>query len=85
MYLTTCPEGAEVAETQGRAVLDSTDGPIEHAKIYCVRQHWFLLPVAALAPRAGPPLTRASPTPRAKAIAASSMTTGPTAADAPRG
>jgi hypothetical protein len=30
-----------VAEIQWRAVLDSTGGPIEHAEIHCVRQHWF--------------------------------------------
>lgn len=49
MNLTICPECAELAEVQWRAVLESTDGPIEHAKILCVRRHWFLLPVAALA------------------------------------
>ncbi len=32
-----------------RAVMESTEGPIEHAKIRCVQRHWFLLPVAALA------------------------------------
>jgi hypothetical protein len=27
----------------------STDGPVEHAKVMCVRRHWFLLPTAMLA------------------------------------
>jgi hypothetical protein len=49
MDLTVCPECAEPAEIRWRAVLESTDGPIEHAKIVCSRRHWFLLPVAALA------------------------------------
>ena len=49
MDMTVCPECAELAEVEWRAVLESTDGPIEHAKIRCVRKHWFLLPVASLA------------------------------------
>jgi len=47
--MTACPECGEVAEVQWRAVLESTDGPVDHAKILCVRRHWFLLPVATLA------------------------------------
>ncbi|RYP87033.1 hypothetical protein EKO23_07080 [Nocardioides guangzhouensis] len=49
MDLTTCPECGELAEVQWRAVLESTDGPVEHARVQCVRRHWFLLPVASLA------------------------------------
>ena len=48
MELTTCPECASVAEIRWRAVLESTDGPVEHARIECVSRHWFLLPVASL-------------------------------------
>ena len=48
MQLTTCPECGAVAEIRWRAVLESTDGPVEHARIECVRRHWFLLPVASL-------------------------------------
>ncbi len=48
MDMTVCPECAEPARTLWRAVLESTDGPIEHAKIRCIRGHWFLLPVASL-------------------------------------
>ncbi|MCW2808967.1 MAG: hypothetical protein JWQ93_2922 [Marmoricola sp.] len=29
--------------------MESTEGPVEHAKIRCVQKHWFLLPVAVLA------------------------------------
>ena len=47
--MTACPECGELAEVQWRAVLESTDGPVDHAKILCVRRHWFLLPVAKLA------------------------------------
>lgn len=49
MELTRCPECTAVAEIQWRAVLESTDGPVEHAKILCALRHWFLMPVAALA------------------------------------
>jgi hypothetical protein len=45
---TVCPECGELAEVEWRDVLESTDGPVEHAKVRCVRRHWFLLPVASL-------------------------------------
>jgi hypothetical protein len=48
MDLTVCPECNELAEVQWRAVMESTDGPVEHAKVVCVRRHWFLLPVSHL-------------------------------------
>ena len=48
MDLTVCPECDELAEVQWRAVMESTDGPVEHAKVVCVQRHWFLLPVAHL-------------------------------------
>lgn len=49
MDLTSCPECGTIAEVQWRDVLESTDGPIEPAKIRCLNRHWFLLPVASLA------------------------------------
>ncbi len=49
MDTTTCPECGTVAEVRERFALDSTDGPIEHARIVCVGRHWFLLPLATLA------------------------------------
>jgi hypothetical protein len=48
MDTTLCPECGALAEVLWRAVMESTDGPVEHAKIACVRRHWFLLPVACL-------------------------------------
>ena len=69
---TSCPECGGPAEIQWRATLESTDGPVEHAQVLCVRKHRFLLPVAALAaapvaapvapaaPPAGPARARAS-------------------------
>jgi hypothetical protein len=48
MDLTTCPECGHLAEVQWRDVLDSTDGPVEHARIRCVQRHWFFLPVPCL-------------------------------------
>jgi hypothetical protein len=49
MDTTLCPECGALAEVQWRDVMESTDGPVEHAKIVCARRHWFLLPVAHLA------------------------------------
>ncbi|HEX5090784.1 MAG TPA: hypothetical protein VFV89_23445 [Nocardioides sp.] len=51
MDTTLCPECGALAEVQWRAVMESTDGPVEHARIGCLRRHWFLLPVASLARR----------------------------------
>ena len=48
MDTTLCPECGALAEVQWRAVMEGTDGPVEHAKVSCVRRHWFLLPVACL-------------------------------------
>jgi hypothetical protein len=48
MDLTTCPECAAPAEVTDRAVLESTDGPIEHVRVVCVQRHWFLLSTATL-------------------------------------
>jgi len=48
MDTTLCPECGALAEVLWRAVMESTDGPVEHARISCVRRHWFLLPVAHL-------------------------------------
>lgn len=45
---TICPECGTLAEVQWRAVMESTDGPVEHAKVGCAARHWFLLPVADL-------------------------------------
>lgn len=45
---TYCPTCGELAEVLWRDVLDSTDGPVEHAKVQCLRRHGFLLPVASL-------------------------------------
>lgn len=50
---TICPECGELAEVQDRDVLESTDAPVEHVKVLCVRRHWFLLPAERLtSPRA---------------------------------
>ncbi|MFL6129304.1 MAG: hypothetical protein ACJ73E_09590 [Mycobacteriales bacterium] len=48
MDATTCPECAAPAEVTGRAVLASTDGPIEHVRVVCARRHWFLMSTATL-------------------------------------
>jgi hypothetical protein len=43
-----CPDCGEIAEISDRFVVASTDGPIEHARVLCVRQHFFMLAVASL-------------------------------------
>jgi hypothetical protein len=50
MDMTSCPECGHPAEIQWRDVLESTDGPVEHARVTCVERHHFFLPVAGLAP-----------------------------------
>jgi hypothetical protein len=62
MDTTHCPECGHVAEVEWREVLESTDGPVEHAKVRCVQKHWFLLPVASLALARQPAEVRAAPT-----------------------
>ena len=54
MDTTTCPECGVPAEIIDRAALESTDGPMEHVKLQCVRRHWFLMPTAMLAERNQP-------------------------------
>jgi hypothetical protein len=49
MELTTCPDCGLPAEIMDRFSLYSTDGPIEHVKVYCVKQHWFVVPMERLA------------------------------------
>ena len=67
MDLTTCPECGNAAEIQWRDVFESTDGPVEHAKVSCVRRHRFLLPVASLERPAPVAPARSVPTRRASA------------------
>jgi hypothetical protein len=60
---TACPECGEEAEVQWRAVLESTDGPVEHAKLRCRRRHSFLMPLYLLDRRhAAHQVTRRPPT-----------------------
>ncbi len=55
MDLTTCPECGVPAEVTWRFAEESTDGPVEHVQLRCVRQHYFLGLAATLLPdpRAG--------------------------------
>ena len=57
---TRCPEpGCELpAEILDRAILESTDGPIEHARIVCLGGHRFFMPTAMLPERHDVPGTR---------------------------
>ena len=43
-----CPDCGEIAEITDRFVLSSTDGPIEHIRMLCIRRHYFMLAVASL-------------------------------------
>lgn len=49
MTLVTCPDCGALAEITERLVMESTDGPIEHVRLRCVRWHWFLMPSEMLA------------------------------------
>jgi hypothetical protein len=62
MDATTCPECAAPAEVTDRFALESTEGPIEHVRLQCVRRHWFLMPTATLATHRGRPASSAPPT-----------------------
>lgn len=46
--MTACPRCGSPAEITRRTVLESTDGPIEHAAVRCVEAHVHLLPVETL-------------------------------------
>jgi hypothetical protein len=47
--LVGCPACAASAEIVERYVLNSTDGPIEHATILCADRHRFTVPVERIA------------------------------------
>jgi hypothetical protein len=57
MDLTRCPDCDSIAEVLERFVLESTGGPVEHARIRCIAGHWFVLRAASLA---SPPLPRSA-------------------------
>jgi hypothetical protein len=63
MDRTLCPECGAVADVVWRAVMESTDGPVEHAKISCEQRHWFLLPIAMLPGASATPLLAARTAP----------------------
>lgn len=51
LSLTTCPACSAPAEISDRFALESSDGPIEHVRVRCVRRHWFAAPSALLEAR----------------------------------
>lgn len=61
MDATTCPECGAPAEITDRDALESTDGPVEHVRVLCVRRHWFLLSTESLARHRGTPVPRPAP------------------------
>ena len=46
--LTACPECSAPAEVTEVVSLGSTDGPVGHARVRCVRRHWFFMPAERL-------------------------------------
>ena len=48
MDTTTCPDCGAPTEVTDRSVLESTDGPIEHVRLQCLRRHWFLMSTGSL-------------------------------------
>lgn len=59
---TRCPQCDSIAEIVDRDVWPSTDGPVEHVTVRCVRRHRFLMPAVSLArtdqPASGAPVER---------------------------
>jgi hypothetical protein len=51
-----CPQCDAPAEILDRFVLESTDGPVEHATVQCSERHHFTLAVESL--RSRPPARR---------------------------
>ena len=50
MDIVCCPSCGQPAEVIWRAHLCSTDGAIEHVKLFCLAQHVFLVAAADLIP-----------------------------------
>jgi hypothetical protein len=48
LEIVECPECAAPAEVAERFVLESTDGPIEHAIVVCLHRHRFTMLVERL-------------------------------------
>lgn len=51
LELTYCPDCGLTAEVIDRAVLQSTDGPVEHIKTRCITGHWYITPAGDHSPR----------------------------------
>ena len=51
---TRCPQCDSIAEIVDRDVWPSTDGPVEHVHVRCVRRHRFVMPVVSLASQGSP-------------------------------
>jgi hypothetical protein len=51
LELTYCPDCGLTAEVIDRAVLPSTDGPVEHIKTRCITGHWYMTPAGDHSPR----------------------------------
>jgi hypothetical protein len=62
MDITACPQPgcAHPAEMLGRAVLESTDGPVEHARLLCLNGHRFFMPTMMLSEQLPTPSISAS-------------------------
>lgn len=57
-----CPECGAAAEVVPEGCAESTDGPVELVRLWCIERHWFLLAADSLpATLAGLPL-QAQPT-----------------------
>ncbi len=75
---TSCPQCGAPAEVLDRDVLESTDGPVEHARVVCIARHRFHLPVAHLARLEDLPVRADAPSPAARRSpqVASTLTSG---------
>jgi hypothetical protein len=46
--LIACPECGAPAEVVPQGWADSTDGPVELVRVWCVERHWFMLAADSL-------------------------------------
>ena len=44
LELVACPQCGAPAELVSEGWLDSTEGPVEHCRVRCVRRHFFFMP-----------------------------------------
>ena len=44
MEIIACPDCGAPAEVVPHGTLHSTNGGVEHVRVWCIDRHWFLMP-----------------------------------------